>query len=141
MAGIPPIREPLEESEGFLNLPWMDFFDEVSRGDAGKEWTPTFVGLGTTGTPTITGRYYQISSYLVYYNILITPGTDTTSTAGSTYCDNFPLSPYNNGVAFAVTPAVSGGFGIHTSSNNRIYTPNWTTITVPVNVMGLVEAV
>lgn len=136
----PPIRNPLTEKEGELTLPWVLFFNQVFNGDAGTSWTPTFTGLTTVGAPTITGRYYQISQYLCYFNILITPATNTSSTAGATYVDNFPLQPSANGFCLVVGNNLGGAIGEFVSANNRIYTPSWTTVTTAINVIGFVEA-
>lgn len=133
-----PIYEILANQEGKANLPWILFFNQLYEGDSGTIWTPTFQSLSSTGTPTITGIYYTISSYLKLFKITITPATDTTSTAGTTYCDNFPLA--ENGIGFCV--AVGGALGIGTGIVNStgIYTPDWTAATVPVTIWGLVEA-
>lgn len=137
----PPTRNPLTESDGItLTMPWLLFFNQTYNGDAGTNWTPTFTSLTTSGTPTITGRYYKISQYLCYFNILITPGTNTSSIAGTTYCDNFPLTMASNGVCMSVANNLGGGLGMAVASSNRIYTPTWTTVTTPINILGIVEA-
>jgi hypothetical protein len=136
----PPIRTTINDEDGNLELPWLKFFNQTFNGDAGDTWTPTFVSLGSTGTPTITGRYYRISRYLLYFNILVTPSTNTTSTAGTTYVDNLPITPFNNGVCMSVSNDLGGALGMVNSSNNRIYTPAWTNVTTPVNIIGIVEA-
>lgn len=135
----PPLRYPIDE-EGEITLPWLDFFNQTYNGDAGDSWTPTFVSLSSTGTPTITGRYYRVSRFILYFNILVTPSTNTSSTAGTTYVDNLPIVPYNNGVCMTVSNNLGGAIGMVNASNNRIYTPTWTNVTTPVNVLGLVEA-
>jgi len=136
----PPIYEILSNEEGKAELPWTLFFNQVYDGDAGTAWTPTFQNLGTTGTPTITGRYYRLSNYLNFFSITITPATDTTSTAGTTYCDNFPLAVSNDGACIGVGGALGLGAGIVQGTTGRIYPPAWTSVTVPVTIVGLVEA-
>ena len=135
----PPLRYPIDE-DGDITLPWLDFFNQTYNGDAGDSWTPTFQNLSTSGTPTITGRYYRVSRFLLYFNILVTPATNTSSTAGTTYVDNLPIVPYNNGVCMSVSNNLGGAIGMVNAGNNRIYTPTWTSVTTPVNVIGMVEA-
>lgn len=136
----PPTYEVLQDENGKAKTPWLLFFNQMYAGDAGTSWTPTFQNLTTSGTPTITGRYYRLSDYLTYFNITITPGTNTSSTAGSTYCDNFPLSVLNNGACVAVGGAVGVGTGIIQANTGRIYTPTWSTVSVPVSILGIAEA-
>lgn len=136
----PPTRNPLTEGKGELTMPWLLFFNQIFNGDAGTNWTPTFTGLTSSGTPTISGRYYQLSQYLCYFNILVTPATNTSATAGTTYVDNFPLQAASNGFCLTVSNNLGGGLGMVNSTNNRIYVPTWTTVTTPINVIGIVEA-
>ena len=114
------------------------FFNQVFNGDAGTEWTPTFSGL--TGTVTITGRYYRLSQYLVYFHIHIVPTTSVSATAGTTYCDNFPLTVSRNGFNIAVAGALGGGTGIVREGDNRIYITDLSAVTTPVTILGIVEA-
>jgi len=136
----PPTRNPLTEKGGELTMPWLLFFNQAYNGDAGTDWTPTFVSLTTSGTPNITGRYYRVSQYLCYFNVLVTPATNTSAIAGTTYIDNFPLTTYSNGVCLTVSNNLGGGLGMVNATNNRIYTPTWTTVTTPINILGFVEA-
>ena len=136
----PPIYETISNDEGKAELPWTLFFNQIYDGDAGTLWTPTFQNLTATGTPTITGRYYRISNYLKAFNITITPDTDTSSTAGTTYCDNFPIATNGNGFCVAVGGVLSVGTGIVQNLTGRIYPPAWTSVTVPVSILGIVEA-
>lgn len=136
---LPPKTEPLVDGDNlFATLLWQIFFEGLSVGDYGTAWTPTFVGLTSTGTPTFTGKYYRLSSKLAYYHIVITPATDTTSVAGTTYCDNFPLTITSDGMnvtCSGYTAAVAGT----TSSNKRIYTAAWAAITTPITIVGIAE--
>jgi len=137
---LPPKTEPLvEKKDNFATLNWLVFFDQLADGDAGTTWTPTFVGLTEVGTATKTGVYYRISKKLVYYRIVITPGTNTSATAGTTYCNNFPLTMSAAGAVFSLsdyTAAINGS----TAANNRIYTGSWAALTTPVTILGIVEA-
>src|SRR3982751_1886705 len=87
----PPIYEQLAEDDGKAKLPWILYFNSLFTGDAGTSWTPTFTSLTTVGTPTITGKIYQIGRSLAYFAVRIVPSTSTTATAGTTYINNFPL--------------------------------------------------
>ena len=137
----PPTRNPLTENKGELTMPWLLFFNQMFNGDAGTVWTsPTFQNLTQVGTATITGRYYQISQFLCYFNVLVTPGTNTSAVAGTTYIDNFPLTTNANGICLTVSNILGGGLGMVNASNNRIYVPSWTTVTTPINIIGIVEA-
>lgn len=137
----PPTRQPLTDENGDLTMPWLLFFNQTFNGDAGTSWTPTFVSLTEVGgSATITGRYYKISNYLCFFNILITPVTNTSAVAGTTYADNFPLTSNANGVCATVSNKLGGGLGMVEASSNRIYVPAWTTVTTPINVIGIVEA-
>lgn len=138
----PPSIHPLLEGQPYnADLKWIIFFNDLYNGDIGTTWTPTFVNLSQTGTATITGRYYQVSQYLTFFNIQIVPATDTSSTAASTYCNNFPLRFSSNSICLASTGtgAVQAVGGIN-SSDNGIYTPTWTSLSSTINVIGFGEA-
>lgn len=135
----PPIYDFLSDDEGKTNLSWILFFNSLYEGDTGTEWIPTFQNLTEVGTPTIVGRYYRIARRICYFAISITPSTSTTSTAGTTYIDNFPLNPVRDGVCFAVSGGVGAVPGHIVSGTNRIYVPAWSAVTVPLTVIGLVE--
>lgn len=136
----PPIYEPLAEDDGKARLPWILFFNSLFKGDTGTDWTPTFTSLAVTGAPTITGKYYRIGRSLVYFTVNITPSTDTTSTAGTTYVNNFPLTMAGNGICFAVSGLLGSNSGMCDQITNRVYVPGWSAVTVPLTVVGLVEA-
>lgn len=98
----PPIQHPVIDEGSLATLPWILFFNQVFSGDTGTDWTPSFTSLTETGTPTITGRYYKFGA-LVYFYVLVTPATDTSATAGTTYINNFPLDVTSDGACFAVS--------------------------------------
>jgi len=133
----PPINEVLIEQNGLPKIPWIVFFNNIFEGDSGTVFTPVFSGLGSTGTPTLTGRYYRINQRLCMFFVTITPATDTTSTAATTYISNFPLTFTIDSVCFAGTGsgAVQAIGGIR-ASDNRIYTPAWAAVTTPITVVG-----
>lgn len=136
----PPIYENLSDETGKPRLPWILFFNQIFNGDAGNTWTPNFVNLTTVGTPTITGIYYRLTKYLVYFSVLITPGTSTSATSGTTYIDNFPLTFSRDGVVFAVSGGLGDGPGHVVASQGRIYPPGWSAVTVPLSLIGISEA-
>lgn len=136
----PPINDVITDQNGLAPLPWVLFFNQTFDGDAGKEWNPSFIGLTIVGTPTITGRYYRLSQYLVYFRIDIDPTTSTSATAGSTYVSNFPLTFQANGINTVVSDTAGGGIGINNSVTNRIYVPAWSGVTTLTTIIGIGEA-
>ncbi len=137
-----PSMQPLLDGQPYtVDLNWLVFFSELFNGDPGTAWSPTFQSLGTVGTPTITGKYYRIGQTLVYFTIRIIPGTNTTSTAATTYCDNFPLNFTGDGICLASTGsgAVQAIGGIR-SADKRIYTPGWSALTDTLTIVGFAEA-
>lgn len=138
----PPIYDPVVNDDGKANLSWILYFNSLFEGDTGKTWMPTFVSLGSVGTPTITGRYYRFNGHkLCYFHVIITPATSTTSTAATTYIDNFPLTVSGDGICFAVSGGSGSLSGHIVAANNRIFVPAWTAVTVPVHVVGMCEVI
>lgn len=135
---LPPQTEPLIDENSFADLNWLIFFQQLADGDTGTVWTPTFTGLTEVGTATKTGIYYRLSKALVVYRIVITPGTNTSSVAGTTYCNNWPLGMTQNGFSVTTVTNTAGVSG-STASDKRIYTPTWTTVASAVTIIGLVE--
>lgn len=136
----PPIYQPVADpTNGVASLPWILFFNGLFDGDLGTSWTPTFTNLTTTGAPTITGKYFKIGS-LVYFWVKIIPSTDTSSTAGTTYINNFPVVMKSDGINFAVSGLLGTNSGMCDQASNKIYVPMWTAITIPLTIIGLVEA-
>lgn len=136
----PPIYEIMIDEEGKSRIPWALFFDNIFRGDTGTAWTPTFTNLTQTGTPTITGTVYRIGRSMAYFSVRIVPATDTTSVAGTTYINNFPLTLTADGACLAVSGLLGSIAGMCDSATNRIYVPAWAAVTVPLTVVGFVEA-
>lgn len=117
------------------------FFQSLYNGDTGTSWTPTFVSMTEVGgAATYTGKIYRIGQRLTYFTIIVTPVTNTTATAGTTYCDNFPLTLDANGTCLASSGVVGSTGGMCLASSNRIYVPGWAAITTPVTIAGIVEA-
>lgn len=132
----PPITEVLAEQNGLPKLPWILFYNALFEGDAGSSFTPTFQNLTTVGTPDITGRYYRINQQFCFFTVVVDPATSTTSTAATTYIDNFPLTFQSDSACFAVSGG-AGAVGHIVSATNRIYTPAWAAVTVPVTIVGI----
>lgn len=138
----PPIYEPLSnDPNGVASLPWILFFNQIYTGDKGLDWSPLFTSLTVVGAaPTITGRVYKISQSIAFFRIKIVPGTNTSSTAGTTFVNNFPLIMNADGVCFAVSGLLGTNSGMCDQSSNGIYVPTWTAVTVPLTIIGMVEA-
>jgi hypothetical protein len=136
----PPTYEILTDETGKPRIPWLLFFDSTWRGDTGTTWIPSFTNLTITGTPTITGKTYRLSQSLVYFSVTITPATDTSAVAGSTYINNFPFTLKANGACLAVSGLLGSNAGMCDQLTNRVYVPVWTAVTVPLTVVGIVEA-
>ena len=137
-AQLPIQTEPLVDDNKFVTLPWQVFLESLSTGDLGTTFTPTFTGLTETGTATITGIYYRLSQKVCLFRITITPATDTSAVAGTTYCNNFPLIFTSDGVSFSISGFTAAAAGV-TSGDNRIYTGTWTNIANPVTIVGIGE--
>lgn len=138
----PPIYNPLiEDDGGIAALPWILFFNQLFNGDKGTAWTPLFTGLTVVGAaPTITGTYYNLSQSISYFRVKIIPGTNTTATAGTTFINNFPLKMSGDGINFAVSGLLGTGSGMCDQASNNIYVPGWSAVTVPLSIIGIVEA-
>jgi len=117
------------------------FFNGIFDGDPGKAWLPNFVNLAVVAPqPTITGRVYKLNAAISFFSLKIIPGTNTSSTAGTSYIDNFPLKMNADGICFAVTGQLGSNSGMCEQASNRIYLPAWSAVTVPLSVIGIVEA-
>lgn len=132
--------EQLPQAKGKATQPWIIWANNVVSGDPGELWTPTFSGLTEVGTATKTGLYYIISNSLVYFRITITPATSTSSTAGTTYVDNFPLTITSPATFGVVAGNANAALGTTSVSGNKLYTPTWSALTGMIVLAGLVEA-
>lgn len=131
----PPDYAPISDGA------WIDYFRDAHRGDAGNDWTPTYTSLTETGAATHTGFYKRLSQTLYQVRVRIVPGTNTSSTAGTTYLNNFPLtgSAFGSLTAINETTLLPIGTAVF-ASNGRIYTPTWANVTAPITISGLIEA-
>lgn len=135
----PPSTTEVVDAKGKGTLPWIQFFENQYLGDTGTIFTPVFTNLTEVGAATKSGVYFRLSQSLYYFVVTITPATNTSSTAGTTYFD-FPLDITRDGANLTVAGSGLLGGGINVASNNRIYPASWTTIANPVTIVGLVEA-
>jgi len=134
-----PITQPLADNNGLPTLPWTLFFNQTYNGDAGLDWTPTLTSL-TGSTTSVTGRYYRLSQYLVFFRITITPNGNTSSTAGTTYASGFPLNFTADGFNTVVSGSGGGTIGMNRASDQRILFPGWSNVSVPLIILGMGEA-
>lgn len=136
-----PITQPLidDQETGLPSLQWSLFFNQNFNGDAGTEWNPIINNLTGT-TESVTGRYYRLSQFLVYFVIRITPNGNTSSTAGTTNVANFPLDFKGDSFNTVIAGAGGGAIGANTQTNNLILFPAWTDVSVPLTVVGIGEA-
>lgn len=138
----PPLYERIVDKSGIATSAWTLFFQALSNGDSGIAWTPSFVNLSSTGTPSFSGKYYKLTKKIIFFRAVVTPSTNTSSTAGTTYINNFPLNMAEDGFVLGVAgdAGLGTGLGVAASGSGRIYTPTWTNATVPVKLIGMVEA-
>lgn len=133
-----PITQSVIDDNGLPTLPWTLFFNQSFEGDSGENWEPTFQSF--TGTAEFQGRYYRLSQYLVFFRVTITPSGNTSTSAGTTYIDNFPLQFTSDGFNTVVSGTAGGSIGMNVQSSNRIYVPAWTNVSVPLTIIGIGEA-
>ena len=135
-----PIKDSLTTEDGDISFPWVTFFNQLYNGDTGTPWTPSFTNLTVVGAaPTITGIIYRIGQGLAYFSIKIVPGTNTSSTAGSTYVNNFPASVKTPGPCFAMSGNLGTNAGMVENSSSRVYVPSWSAVTIPLWIVGMCE--
>lgn len=134
-----PITQQVLDQNGLPTLPWLLFFNQTFTGDSGTAWNPVFTSL-TGSTTSVTGRYYRLSQYLACFVINVVPNGNTSAVAGTTYIGNFPLKFRGNGFNTVVSGTTGGSIGINAQSDNRIYVPVWTNVSVPLTIIGMGEA-
>ena len=131
-----PIADKVLDDNGKLRPSWVEYFSQLNRGDIGTTWNPTIVNLTSVGTPVITGVYYQNDGF-TDFSVKIVPGTNTSSTLGSTTIA-VPFSVVVDKVV-EVTAGNTVAFGVIVSSSRTIFLPTWTTVTVPITISGRVK--
>lgn len=134
-----PITQPVIDDSGFPTLPWTLFFNQNYQGDAGESWSPEITGL-TGSTEEVTGRFYRLSQFLVFFRINITPDGNTSSVAGTTAIGNFPLTFNSDGFNTVVSGSTGGAIGMNRQSDQQILLPTWTNVDAPLVILGLLEA-
>ena len=135
-AAIAPIADKLLDDSGKLRPSWVVYFSDLNRGDVGTTWSPVVTNLTSVGTPTITGVYYQNFGF-TDFAVKIVPGTNTSSTLGSTTIA-LPFSVTADTVANTVI-GTSIGLGVVNASGRTLYLPTWSLQTVPVTITGRVK--
>lgn len=131
-----PIADPLIDDARKARPSWVEFFADITRGDVGTTWTPSITGLTETGTPTISGVYYQNSGF-TDWAVKIVPATDTSSTSGITFI-TLPFSVTADAACFAVT-GFTAAAGVINAAAALAYLPTWVAITSPVTITGRVK--
>jgi hypothetical protein len=131
-----PIADRLLDDTGKCRPTWVEFFSDLTRGDIGTTWNPTINNLTSVGTPTITGVYYQNQGF-TDFAVKIVPGTDTSSTLGSTTI----VLPFNvvSDVPVHVVTGQTTAAGVITASSKTVFLPTWTAITSPLTITGRVK--
>lgn len=131
-----PIAENVVDDSKKARPAWVEFFAELNRGDIGTTWSPVITGLTSTGTPTISGVYYQNAGFTDWV-VKIVPATDTSATQGVTFI-TLPFSVTADQPCFIVT-GTTAAIGAVNAAAKQAYTPTWTSITVPVTISGRVK--
>lgn len=95
--------------------------------DTWVAFTPTFTGLTSVGSPTITGRYISKSG-LIFVQVEIIPGTTVATIAGTTYFA-LPVTASAPGVAgdgsmMNFTTLIGIGLCAVDTANSRCYVPS-----------------
>lgn len=137
----PPTEQPIvTDASGYTPIQWIVFFNQMFNGDAGNAWVPTFQNLTTVGVPKVSGRIYQLSKYLCLFVANIIPATSVSAVAGSSFINNFPLKMSGNGICFAVSGNLGSNGGMCDQASNNIFIPALSGVTLPITIMGIVEA-
>lgn len=131
-----PIADKVLDGNGKLRPTWVEYFSALERGDVGVTWSPTIVNLTSVGTPTISGVYYQNDGF-TDFAIKIVPGTNTSSTLGTTTAA-LPFNVVADVPAFAV--AGNGVFvGIVNAASRTLFLPTWVAVTLPITITARVK--
>lgn len=131
-----PIAENVIDDSKKARPAWVEFFADLTRGDVGTTWTPVITGLTVTGTPTISGVYYQNSGF-TDWAVKIVPATDTSSTSGVTFI-TLPFSVAADAPCTAVT-GFTASMGVINAAAKLAYLPTWAAITSPITITGRVK--
>lgn len=135
-SAIAPIADKALDDLGKFRPSWVVYFSSLNRGDVGTTWNPTITNLTSTGTPTITGVYYQNNGF-TDFAVKIVPGTDTSSVLGSTTIA-LPFSVAADTVANTVAGNTTAS-GVVNASSKTLFLPTWSLVTIPVTITGRVK--
>jgi len=127
-----PIQDNVIDESRKATKTWIFFFNALSDGDNGTDWTP--VSSGITGTNTYTGKYFKNSGFIDFW-ITVDPTTTSSATFGSSY---FEL-PFDVTVASSCSVVYGSTVaqGIVDPSTNRCFPASWSTSAV-VTITGRV---
>lgn len=136
----PPLRTPIQQADGKFAGIWQKWFERLWYNSAAvpQVFEPMFTGL--TGSATITGTYTKMGG-LMFFDILITPDTTTSSVLGTTFINNLPLQGASFGSLTAINTfsRVVLGTGQVDLNTNSAWTPTWTTVANPISINGFVQ--
>jgi len=117
------------------------FTHRDARGrDVWESWTPVPVSMTEVGTATYYGRFRVVGAQC-FFQITITAGTSTASTAGLTY---FPLPLAAKGyAAMANAYNATGNTPLDVCAmaiaNSRVYPPTWAATGDVIKIAGWFE--
>ena len=102
-------------------------------------WTPNIIGLTVVGTPTYTGKF-SIAGRIATIQISVSATTSTTSSAGTSQCNNLPI--YGSSPSSALT-SNSGAQGYISSLIDapikKLYFPSWAASAFTFYIWGSYE--
>lgn len=131
-----PISDKALDDTGKFRPTWVVYYSSLNRGDVGTSWTPAITNLTSVGTPTISGVYYQNQGF-TDFAVKIVPGTNTSSTLGSTTLA-LPFSITADTSASVVTGTSAVICSVN-ASGKLVYLPTWSLITSPITITGRVK--
>jgi hypothetical protein len=133
LLGQAPIQDLLTDKNGRLTKSWISYFNQISDGDDGREWTPIATNLA--GDYTLTGKYFKNSGFIDFW-IQIDPTTSSTSTLGTTYID-LPFDVTVSSYIVAIYGSTTA-IGIVDPSLNRVFPPSWAAVASTITLTGRV---
>ncbi len=131
-----PISDPVIDDARKARPSWVEYFANLGRGDVGTTWNPSITSLASTGTPTISGVYYQNQGF-TDWAVKIVPATDTSSTLGVTFI-TLPFTVAADTPCFVVT-GTSYSVGVINAAAAVAYLPTWALITTPITITARVK--
>ena len=99
-------------------------------------FTPVANGLTNVGgAPTLVGKYTRVGDR-VFYTIKITPVTNTSCVANTTYFTGLPYTQADQDVCFSSSQLISQGAGVGVMAGGQVSPASWTNATYPVAISG-----